>query len=195
MWAPRLTAGSLSWSSLTDLNTGVINGTAEVQDPVERDLALVWQQEGSVTADLEFVWQVDAGAVEFLNGSLVISGQDVGISIPQTEITGGGGFVRVPPKSRKKLKEWLEQQKITDVPLEAGAISISGCEIDVELTDIRPVYEFNPDLAKPPIKFGSKPTIAKELEAVIVQVDFEAERLAAKKRKRRRQEEELLLFM
>lgn len=128
-------------------------------------------------------------------GSLVISGQDVGVSIPQTEITGGGGFVRVPPKSRKKLKEWLERQKITDIPVEAGVISISGCDLEIELTDTPPVYEFNPSLAKPPIKFGSKPTIAKELEAVIVQVDFEAERLAAKKRKRRRQEEDLLLFM
>lgn len=130
MWAPRLTAGSLSWSSLTDLNAGVINGTAEVQDPVERDLALVWQQEGSVTADLEFVWQVNAGAVEFLPGAMTILGQTIN-TVLRNEVFAAIDTAGALTVTGQTVTTGLTLNLFVSV--EPGALSLTGISADTQL--------------------------------------------------------------
>ena len=129
-WAPRLTAGSLSWTGLADLNAGVINGTAEVKDPVERDLALVWETNGSVTADQELLWQVDAAAVEFLNGSLTISGQTINTVLREEiflAIDSAGALTATGQTVNTGLTLNLF------VSIEPGSLSLTGISADTQL--------------------------------------------------------------
>lgn len=74
-WAPRLSGGSLNWASLTGTTEGVINGSADVLESVERDLALFWQVNGGVTADLPLLWQVEADPITAVESDLTLTWQ------------------------------------------------------------------------------------------------------------------------
>ena len=73
-WGPRLTAGSLSWSAReASESDGIINGSADVLDAVERDLALAWMVNGGVESDLNLLWQVDAEPITAVESDLQLT--------------------------------------------------------------------------------------------------------------------------
>ena len=72
-WAPRTSGSSINWTSLSDPNEGVINGSADVLDAVEADLLLVWQLSGAVTSDLTLLWQVDADPITAVESDLTLT--------------------------------------------------------------------------------------------------------------------------
>ena len=73
-WGPRLTGGSLSWSAReASESEGIINGSADVLDSVERDLALVWMVNGGVESDLNLLWQVDASPITAVESDLTLT--------------------------------------------------------------------------------------------------------------------------
>lgn len=85
-WAPRLSGGSLNWTSLTDTFAGVINGSADVLDSVERDLALFYTVNGGVEADLSLLWQVEADPITAVESDLTLTWQvivEAGTSVEQ----------------------------------------------------------------------------------------------------------------
>lgn len=83
-WAPRLTGGSLSWASLTG-NVGVINGSADVLDSVERDQLLLWQVHGGVTASLSLLWQVNADPITAVESDLSLTWNVIVAAGPSVE--------------------------------------------------------------------------------------------------------------
>lgn len=73
-WSPRLTAGSLSWSAREASATeGIINGSADVLDSVESDLALMWMVNGGVESDLSLLWQLDASPITAVESDLSLT--------------------------------------------------------------------------------------------------------------------------
>ena len=73
-WGPRLTGGSLSWGAREASATeGIISGSADVLDSVERDLALTWMVNGGVESDLTLLWQVDASPVTAVESDLQLT--------------------------------------------------------------------------------------------------------------------------
>ena len=74
-WASRTSGSSLNWTSLSDPNEGVINGSANVLDTVEADLLLVWQLYGAVTSDLTLLWQVEANPITAVESDLSLTWQ------------------------------------------------------------------------------------------------------------------------
>ena len=72
-WTSRTSGGSLNWTSLSDPNEGVINGSADVLDSVESDLLLLWQVNADVTRDLTLLWQVDADPITAVESDLTLT--------------------------------------------------------------------------------------------------------------------------
>ncbi len=71
-WGPRLTGGSLSWGAREASTTeGIINGSADVLDSVESDLAFAWMVNGGVESDLNLLWQVEYSPVTAVESSAV----------------------------------------------------------------------------------------------------------------------------
>jgi hypothetical protein len=70
-WFAREPVGT-TWASRTGAApvSGVINGTAEVLEIVERDLVLVWQLQSSVEANLALLWQLDASPITSVESSV-----------------------------------------------------------------------------------------------------------------------------
>lgn len=83
-WGTRLTGGSLSWASLTG-NVGVINGSADVLDSVERDQLLLWQVHGGVTASLSLLWQVNADPITAVESDLSLTWNVIVAAGPSVE--------------------------------------------------------------------------------------------------------------
>lgn len=73
-WGPRLTGGSLSWGAREASTTeGIINGSADVLDSVESDLAFAWMVNGGVESDLNLLWQVDASPITAVESDLQLT--------------------------------------------------------------------------------------------------------------------------
>jgi PASTA domain len=72
-WQPRLSGSSLNWTSLTATTEGVINGSADVLDSVERDLVVVYQLNGGVESDLSLLWQLDASPITAVESDLSLT--------------------------------------------------------------------------------------------------------------------------
>ena len=73
-WGPRLTGGSLSWGAREASTTeGIINGSADVLDSVESDLAFAWMVNGGVESDLSLLWQVEASPITAVESDLQLT--------------------------------------------------------------------------------------------------------------------------
>lgn len=72
-WTTRLDGSSLNWTSLTSTTEGVINGSADVLESVERDLTLVYQLNSGVVSDLTLLWQLDASPITAVESDLQIT--------------------------------------------------------------------------------------------------------------------------
>jgi len=87
-WTSRLDSGSLNWTSLTGTGEGVISGSADVLESVERDLTLVYQLNAGVTSDLSLLWQLDASPITAVESDLsftwnivVVAGDSVEVDL------------------------------------------------------------------------------------------------------------------
>jgi hypothetical protein len=99
-----------------------------VFDSVERDLAIVWQVNGGVTADLSLLWQVDADPITAVESDLALTWQvitEAGSSVEQdlTLLWQRGGSVTT---SLNLLWQVAESLDVAGAPLRRRAVKHPG---------------------------------------------------------------------